>query len=156
MNQRPLGYEPNELPGCSTPQNHSSNCRSWGQTPSVPFRNADSIPLPVFCRIKVEYNQPFSAQLSGTISKERTCFGTRSVFPGQVVHGLRNGAGRHRHPLLCGYPLSGSERLLQQHPAGRPVFQHNTIFSGAAWRPFGWPEVSGRFSSLERFRDMDG
>src|ERR1035438_1557431 len=26
LNQRPLGYEPNELPGCSTPQIQSTNC----------------------------------------------------------------------------------------------------------------------------------
>jgi hypothetical protein len=25
LNQRPLGYEPNELPGCSTPQFHDSD-----------------------------------------------------------------------------------------------------------------------------------
>ena len=49
LNQRPLGYEPNELPGCSTPQiqfinssdggqatlssNSSSNCRNQSRYP---------------------------------------------------------------------------------------------------------------------------
>ena len=27
MNLRPLGYEPNELPDCSTPHNHTIVCR---------------------------------------------------------------------------------------------------------------------------------
>ncbi len=32
LNQRPLGYEPNELPGCSTPHFDTNNRRRWGQT----------------------------------------------------------------------------------------------------------------------------
>ena len=31
LNQRPLGYEPNELPGCSTPHFEFSNGRHGGQ-----------------------------------------------------------------------------------------------------------------------------
>src|SRR6266702_2126947 len=31
LNQRPLGYEPNELPGCSTPQIQSTNRAGEGQ-----------------------------------------------------------------------------------------------------------------------------
>jgi hypothetical protein len=31
LNQRPLGYEPNELPGCSTPQIQFINCHHLGQ-----------------------------------------------------------------------------------------------------------------------------
>src|SRR6185437_1019600 len=31
LNQRPLGYEPNELPGCSTPHFEFSNGRDGGQ-----------------------------------------------------------------------------------------------------------------------------
>ena len=31
LNQRPLGYEPNELPGCSTPHIQSTNCPDRGQ-----------------------------------------------------------------------------------------------------------------------------
>jgi hypothetical protein len=31
LNQRPLGYEPNELPGCSTPHLQSTNTRYVGQ-----------------------------------------------------------------------------------------------------------------------------
>jgi hypothetical protein len=31
LNQRPLGYEPNELPGCSTPQIQFNNCTLPGQ-----------------------------------------------------------------------------------------------------------------------------
>ena len=31
LNQRPLGYEPNELPGCSTPQLQFTLCRQSGQ-----------------------------------------------------------------------------------------------------------------------------
>src|SRR6266568_2221251 len=31
LNQRPLGYEPNELPGCSTPQVQFSNSAGRGQ-----------------------------------------------------------------------------------------------------------------------------
>ena len=31
LNQRPLGYEPNELPGCSTPQVQFTNCPYEGQ-----------------------------------------------------------------------------------------------------------------------------
>jgi len=30
LNQRPLGYEPNELPGCSTPHIHINNWRRGG------------------------------------------------------------------------------------------------------------------------------
>jgi hypothetical protein len=32
LNQRPLGYEPNELPGCSTPHSQFSNHNSDGST----------------------------------------------------------------------------------------------------------------------------
>src|SRR5437762_7575950 len=32
LNHRPLGYEPNELPDCSTPQEHHSNRVPAGQT----------------------------------------------------------------------------------------------------------------------------
>src|SRR5580658_1023134 len=32
LNQRPLGYEPNELPGCSTPHLDSNNRGKQGQT----------------------------------------------------------------------------------------------------------------------------
>ncbi len=32
LNQRPLGYEPNELPGCSTPQRQFINLTYHGQT----------------------------------------------------------------------------------------------------------------------------
>ena len=32
LNQRPLGYEPNELPDCSTPLLDSNNHRGQGQT----------------------------------------------------------------------------------------------------------------------------
>jgi len=32
LNQRPLGYEPNELPGCSTPHLHPNNLQRAGQT----------------------------------------------------------------------------------------------------------------------------
>src|ERR1035438_1958736 len=31
LNLRPLGYEPNELPDCSTPHNYLSVCRPRGQ-----------------------------------------------------------------------------------------------------------------------------
>ena len=42
MNLRPLGYEPNELPGCSTPHFKSSNVSAWRSTkcPTIQrFRN---------------------------------------------------------------------------------------------------------------------
>jgi hypothetical protein len=32
LNHRPLGYEPNELPDCSTPRVHHNNLASRGQT----------------------------------------------------------------------------------------------------------------------------
>jgi Phage integrase family len=32
LNQRPPGYEPDELPGCSTPRTHHSGCAGRGQT----------------------------------------------------------------------------------------------------------------------------
>jgi hypothetical protein len=38
LNQRPLGYEPNELPDCSTPHLDSNNRRAQGQTTPVPPR----------------------------------------------------------------------------------------------------------------------
>jgi hypothetical protein len=38
LNQRPLGYEPNELPDCSTPQLDSNNHRGQGQTTHRPLR----------------------------------------------------------------------------------------------------------------------
>jgi hypothetical protein len=31
LNQRPPGYEPDELPGCSTPRKHDSGCVRCGQ-----------------------------------------------------------------------------------------------------------------------------
>ena len=41
-NHRPLGYEPNELPDCSTPQNHtSSGPRHWQENS---FGAGDSSP----------------------------------------------------------------------------------------------------------------
>jgi hypothetical protein len=36
LNQGPLGYEPNELPDCSTPQLDSNNHRGQGQTSRSP------------------------------------------------------------------------------------------------------------------------
>ena len=33
LNHRPLGYEPNELPDCSTPRNHHNNRTTQRQTP---------------------------------------------------------------------------------------------------------------------------
>jgi hypothetical protein len=35
LNHRPLGYEPNELPDCSTPRVHHNNLASRGQTRAV-------------------------------------------------------------------------------------------------------------------------
>src|SRR5271154_6047553 len=32
LNRRPPGYEPDELPGCSTPRIHHSGCTEGGQT----------------------------------------------------------------------------------------------------------------------------
>src|SRR5881398_1358929 len=32
LNHRPLGYEPNELPDCSTPQSHNNNALGHRQT----------------------------------------------------------------------------------------------------------------------------
>jgi hypothetical protein len=32
LNHRPLGYEPNELPDCSTPQTHHNSGVKQGQT----------------------------------------------------------------------------------------------------------------------------
>jgi hypothetical protein len=41
LNQRPLGYEPNELPDCSTPQLDSNNRGGQGQTtPASPLSRA--------------------------------------------------------------------------------------------------------------------
>jgi hypothetical protein len=36
LNHRPLGYEPNELPDCSTPQFDSSSQRLLRQTADMP------------------------------------------------------------------------------------------------------------------------
>jgi hypothetical protein len=35
LNQRPLGYEPNELPGCSTPHSYLSKRGNGGQSPDA-------------------------------------------------------------------------------------------------------------------------
>ena len=37
LNQRPLGYEPNELPGCSTPLFHPTGAEARGQTQLCKF-----------------------------------------------------------------------------------------------------------------------
>ena len=37
LNLRPLGYEPNELPDCSTPQNHPTASQRSGQTSVTEF-----------------------------------------------------------------------------------------------------------------------
>jgi hypothetical protein len=42
LNLRPLGYEPNELPDCSTPQSHGSVAISKGQTFDDEFFESDS------------------------------------------------------------------------------------------------------------------
>ena len=42
LNQRPLGYEPNELPDCSTPHIHSSNRFGVGQTRRVHNSNINT------------------------------------------------------------------------------------------------------------------
>jgi hypothetical protein len=36
LNHRPLGYEPNELPDCSTPQSDHSECFPSRQLMSIP------------------------------------------------------------------------------------------------------------------------
>ncbi len=38
LNQRPLGYEPNELPGCSTPRKHYSGSSQDWQRLFIAFR----------------------------------------------------------------------------------------------------------------------
>ena len=42
LNHRPLGYEPNELPDCSTPRSHNNNRQKEGQTP---FHSAHPDPV---------------------------------------------------------------------------------------------------------------
>ncbi len=42
LNHRPLGYEPNELPDCSTPHSHSNAGLSARQTPASGFRSLRS------------------------------------------------------------------------------------------------------------------
>src|SRR4051812_24973931 len=42
LNLRPLGYEPNELPDCSTPQNHASAPETPGQPCAHPAHNSAS------------------------------------------------------------------------------------------------------------------
>jgi hypothetical protein len=37
LNHRPLGYEPNELPGCSTPHSHYSNTSTRGSNRAESF-----------------------------------------------------------------------------------------------------------------------
>jgi len=39
LNHRPLGYEPNELPDCSTPQNDDNNRSAERQRGTLPFRS---------------------------------------------------------------------------------------------------------------------
>ena len=46
LNQRPLGYEPNELPDCSTPQFDSNNRGAQGQPTLRPAALAISTNLP--------------------------------------------------------------------------------------------------------------
>ena len=45
MNLRPLGYEPNELPGCSTPQSDCNKVRgagsNWGTVPEETMQMID-------------------------------------------------------------------------------------------------------------------
>src|SRR5271154_6591191 len=61
LNRRPPGYEPDELPGCSTPRIHHSGCTEVGQTnpgnigverranprPRTAFRSIRAIRFPV-------------------------------------------------------------------------------------------------------------
>jgi hypothetical protein len=48
LNQRPLGYEPNELPGCSTPHIHLIKLMNQGQTPdATQIANSDAHPNPL-------------------------------------------------------------------------------------------------------------
>ena len=53
LNQRPLGYEPNELPGCSTPQYQCSNTRHDGSTLPRSFDSATVYPT----RIPIRYTR---------------------------------------------------------------------------------------------------
>ena len=43
LNHRPLGYEPNELPGCSTPQKQFTNYGEGGQREHVKVIQAKEI-----------------------------------------------------------------------------------------------------------------
>ena len=52
LNHRPLGYEPNELPDCSTPQENHNSVGKQGQTGSAP-------------RAKIGSEQTRSAQIGG-------------------------------------------------------------------------------------------
>ena len=47
LNQRPLGYEPNELPGCSTPQLQFTNLPDRGQITSCRCGSAGRHPHPI-------------------------------------------------------------------------------------------------------------
>ncbi len=49
LNQRPLGYEPNELPGCSTPHLYPNNHRRAGQTPPPPPARPTPAPAGTSC-----------------------------------------------------------------------------------------------------------
>ena len=54
LNQRPLGYEPNELPDCSTPQRHDSK-RGWKMQPRFSWPEAQPCPRlsPIAYRITI-------------------------------------------------------------------------------------------------------
>jgi hypothetical protein len=51
LNQRPPGYEPDELPGCSTPRNNNSGRTECGQTNLALVEKPVAIFAANFCRI---------------------------------------------------------------------------------------------------------
>jgi hypothetical protein len=91
LNLRPLGYEPNELPGCSTAHTYSSGIRS-------PFPSCTDIGQKKFAELKRQRphkvgaakNQP---ALQAEKGKKLRGFGLNTVAASRAVHQFNEGHG---------------------------------------------------------------
>ena len=79
LNLRPLGYEPNELPGCSTPHSHNDTLFDMGQTTQSLGHNKVQPYLPVASRPELFFLDRVCSDELGHKSK---CFQNLRSLPG--------------------------------------------------------------------------
>ena len=141
LNLRPSGYEPDELPGCSTPRHQGYGLFWSGRDACFSFLRRLYCPL-LFCGIA--FNRPGSDLLSRVLRRSTIGAG---AFHGRVRNG--NGCGR---PAMTTRSIKGNVMRSWQ---ALPVFFLNTSFLPSPagdfpYRPIGRRQSFGAPSAVSR------